>query len=91
MKHIKINKDGVRNLINGLAKFKKQVTDSCSEVNGCNLVNSSFAGEKPVDLSNFITELYNKCGDIQKQIDLLQSRLDTAIAANEGGGDDHQP
>lgn len=84
-KSIKINKDGVQNLINGLTKFKNQVMNSNIEVMGANINNSSFAGEKPVSLSSFTSTVTSKCSDIQKQIDLLQSRLDSAIAANEGG------
>nr|WP_315501813.1 DUF6571 family protein [Actinomyces oris] len=85
VKHIKINKDGVQNLINGLTKFKNQVINSNNDVMGANINNSSFAGEKPVSLSSFTSTVTSKCSDIQKQIDLLQSRLDAAIAANEGG------
>ena len=84
-KNIKINKDGVQNLINGLKKFKDQVNHSNGDVITTCVNNSSFTGEVPVDLSSFLTTLNSKCGDIQKQVDLLQSRLDTAIAANEGG------
>lgn len=84
--YINLNPDGIQALINNLTKYKGQVENSRTDVllrnaNNCHSTN----GKQPTDISGFSSTLNNKCGDIQKQVDLLQSRLDSAKAANEGG------
>ncbi|WP_167150250.1 DUF6571 family protein [Actinomyces sp. ZJ308] len=81
MTEVKLNPDELQAIINKLTTFNDTTVVNARD----SVVNCNAAEKSPFDLGSFSMELDTRRSTLKSQIDNLQTCLDAAKAANEGG------